>query len=164
MKQEIVYLAIGSNVGDREKNILASIGLLKDKVSEIMPSKLYETKAVGYTEQSNFLNVVIRGETSLSPHELLVYIKRIEKEVGRIDRFRWGPREVDIDIIFYGNNIYEEEGLTIPHPRMHERDFVLRPLNDLDHNLKHPILGKTVKQMLDELPEDQRSILKDRDF
>src|SRR3989344_1119258 len=153
MKPETIVLALGSNVGDRKKNILDAIEMLKKKISSIDTAPIYETKPVGYTDQADFLNTAIKGETLLSPGELLSYVKEIEKKVGRVDRFRWGPREIDIDIIFYGDRIHDGEGLTIPHPMMHERDFVLRPISDLDADFKHPILGKTIREMLADLLE-----------
>ena len=104
-----IFLALGSNVGDKISNIKKTINLLGSKVSEIESAPLYESKAIGYLDQANFINTVIKGETSLTPHELLKFIKEVEHEVGRVERFRWGPREIDIDIIFFGRDHYDEK-------------------------------------------------------
>ena len=154
-----IYLALGSNVGDKKKNIQQAITLLRKKVSNIKIASFYETKAVGYTEQDNFINTAIEGNTALTPEELLVFIKDVEKKVGRIKRFLNGPREIDIDILFYNNHLLKKDDLQIPHPRLHERDFVLKPLTDLDPMLYHPICKKTVSELLKDLPKGTVSII-----
>jgi 2-amino-4-hydroxy-6-hydroxymethyldihydropteridine diphosphokinase len=154
-----IYIALGSNVGDKKHNIQNAISRLTEKISEINVAPFYTSKAVGYTEQDNFMNTVIEGKTGLSPEELLFFVKTIEKEVGRVHRFRWGPREIDIDILFYADLLYQKENLQIPHPRLHERDFVLKPLSDLSSELLHPVLKKSISDILQELPEKKRSIL-----
>jgi len=145
---EKVFLGIGSNVGERIVYIKKAVNLLSEILNDIQTAHLYLSKAVGFEDQPDFVNTVVSGYTYLSPCELLKKIKEIEKKVGRIERFRWGPREIDIDILFYGNNIIEEENLIIPHPRIQERDFVLKPLSDLDPDFIHPVLKKTVKELL----------------
>ena len=145
-----VFLALGANVGNRERNINLSIKLLKEKIKNVRLAPIYESKAVGYKDQANFLNTALLGFTALSPLELLDFIKKVEKKVGRIKRFKWGPREIDIDILFYENLIYKEDKLQIPHPRLHERDFVLQPLLDLEPQFEHPVFKKTVKKLLEE--------------
>ena len=105
------------------------------------------------------MNVVIEGRTSLKPAQLLKFVKKTEKEVGRVKRFRWGPREIDIDILFYGKAKYKKGKLTIPHPRVQERDFVLRPLMDLSPAIMHPIYRKTVRQLYKDLPKTSLSII-----
>jgi 2-amino-4-hydroxy-6-hydroxymethyldihydropteridine diphosphokinase len=152
-----VYLALGSNVGDSRRYISDAIAQLGDNVSDIRQAPLYKSKAVGYTDQPDFLNTAISGQTALSPPELLVRIKAIEKQLGRIERFRWGPREIDIDIIFYGDTVLETEELTVPHPAFRDRVFVLQPLHDLDPKLIDPISGQTVGQLLDKLGQEQQS-------
>ncbi len=159
MNNQTIYLALGSNVGEREVNISKAVKLLGEKLRSVIVSEIYETLPVGYQDQGNFVNTALEAETSMSPNELLSFIKGIEKEVGRIERFPWGPREIDIDLIFYGVEIYKDSNLVIPHKRMHERDFVLRPLVDLNPNLVHPILGKTVEMLLRELPVQNQSVL-----
>lgn len=153
-----IILALGSNVGDSRQNIMKAIELLKEKVSGVKQAPIYTSKAVGYIDQPDFLNTVIMGKTNLSPQELLKFIKEIEQKVGRVERFRWGPREVDIDVIFYGNEIVDEPGLHIPHEQFSVRDFVLKPLCDLDPNFVDPVSKKTVAQLYAELPAKNRSI------
>jgi len=147
----IVYLALGSNVGDKKEHIENAVTLLGKKIKEITVAKLYETKPMYYENQENFLNTALRGETTLSPEELLQFVKQVEKKVGRKDRFRNGPREIDIDILFYDNLILETNTLQIPHPRIQERDFVLKPFMDLDPNFVHPVLEKTMKELYNQL-------------
>ena len=111
-----VYLALGSNVGDSRAAIAQAISLLKPHLHQLLQAPLYQSKAVGYTDQPDFLNTAISGQTALTPLELLSLVKSIEQQVGRIERFRWGPREIDIDIILYGETIKESDKLTIPTP------------------------------------------------
>jgi len=143
-----VYLALGANVGDAAGNIAKAISLLAACLQEVKQAPLYRSKPAGYAGQPDFVNSVIRGQTGLSPEELFSFVKQVEQQVGRVERFRWGPREIDIDIIFYGDQIIKSSKLTIPHPRFAERDFVLKPLADLDPNLKDPLSGKTIGQLL----------------
>ena len=155
-----VYLALGSNVGSPEKNIEQAIDLLHTKLVDLSEAPKYITKAVDYTKQPNFINTALRAKTNLTPEELLKFIDEIENKIGRIKRFRWGPREIDVDIIFYGNKIYKTAALSIPHPRFHERDFVLKPLVDLDRSHVDPLSLKTVEELLDKLDSDQLSIIR----
>ena len=155
-----IYLAIGSNIENRKQHIETAIVLLCEKVRGITIAPLYETKPRYFEDQNNFLNTVLRGYTDLEPLELLQFTKAVQQEVGRVERFRYGPREIDIDILFYGNKVYKDEDLEIPHPRLQERDFVLQPFADLNPNFLHPVLKKTIKALLDTLPEEQRSIIK----
>ncbi len=154
-----VFLGLGSNVGDRKKNIKEAINLLSREIKNVKIAKIYISKAVGYEEQANFLNTVISGYTSLDVEQFFKFIKDVEKKVGRKYRFRWGPREIDIDILFFDDLVYESETLKIPHPRIQERDFVLKPLIDLEENLIHPVFKKTVKSLFNELKEDEFSII-----
>lgn len=142
-----VFLGLGTNVGDKKKNLEKAIDLLSEKVTNIKSSKFYETEPWGYKDQDKFLNAAIMGETSLSPLEFLKFVKDVEERVGRIERFKWGPREIDIDILFYDDLIYKDSDLQIPHPRLHERDFVLKPLMDLDPNFIHPTFKKTIRHI-----------------
>ncbi len=155
-----VFLGLGSNVGDKKQYITSAIKLVSKKIVDIKKASVYKSKPVGYTNQNDFLNTAITGKTLLPPEELLLFVKNIEYKIGRIQRFRWGPREIDIDILFYSNLIQKKENLEVPHPRLHERDFVLLPLIELDPNLVHPILKKTVIELLKNIPIEQRSILK----
>lgn len=154
-----VYLALGSNVGNSAQYIVKAIELLGPFLHDIKQAPTYATRAVGYTDQANYLNTAISGQTTLSPQELLDVINTIEQQVGRIKRFRWGPREIDIDIIFYGDQVLESETLVIPHPSFRERDFVLQPLVDLNNEMIDPVSQKTVKQLLDQLKPGQLSII-----
>ncbi len=154
---EKVFLGIGSNVGERIIYIKKAVNLLSDILTDMEIAPLYISKAVGFEDQPDFINTVVSGYTNLPPDDLLKKIKDIEKKVGRIKRFRWGPREIDIDILFYGNLLVEKNELIIPHPRIQERDFVLKPLSDLDPDFVHPVFKKTVKELLLNLKE--RSII-----
>lgn len=147
INQHIIFLGLGANVGDKKKNLKKAIDLLNENIINIKLSKFYETEPWGYEDQDNFLNIAIRGKTSLLPIELLKFVKDVEKKVGRIERFKWGPREIDIDILFYDDLIYKDSDLQIPHPYLHERDFALSPLMDLDPNLVHPILKRTIRHI-----------------
>jgi 2-amino-4-hydroxy-6-hydroxymethyldihydropteridine diphosphokinase len=142
-----VYLGLGSNVGDRLLNLNKAIELLSEKIQILKKSKIYVSKAVGYTDQPDFYNMVLYGRTDLSPEELFNFIKDVEKNAGRVYRFHWGPREIDIDILFYNDLVYKSDKLNIPHPRLHERDFVLLPLIELNPKLFHPVLNKRVSDL-----------------
>ena len=149
----VAYLGFGSNVGDRAANLSRALALLPGhgvRVLEVSP--VYETDPVGYTDQPLFLNAACRVETALSPRELLAAIKAVEAEVGRTPTFPNGPREIDVDIILYGDAVVDEKDLTIPHPRMAERAFVLVPLADVNADTTHPVLGETVASLLARVP------------
>ncbi len=126
-----VYLSLGSNIGDREGNLQKAFEYLKGKVNLLKIAKIYETKAMHYKNQPDFLNTAILVETNLKPLELLSFIKDVEKSIGRKYTFRWGPREIDIDILYYDDLIYKDKVLEIPHPRINERDFVKTPLAEI---------------------------------
>lgn len=145
---ETVYLALGTNLGDRVENLRAALQALLRVVNIQAASPVYETPPWGYTDQPAFLNMALQGETGLAPADLLRELKRIEVELGRQPNFRYGPRVIDLDILFYGQQVMELETLSIPHPRLPERAFVLVPLADLAPDLRHPVLQKTVSEML----------------
>jgi 2-amino-4-hydroxy-6-hydroxymethyldihydropteridine diphosphokinase len=155
-----VYLALGANVGDPAANIEQAVKLIRDVMNDVKQAPIYRTKPVGYTDQPDFLNTAVMGQTDLSPEDLLKAIKDVERRIGRQQRFRWGPREIDIDIIFYGDRVIDTPKLTIPHSRFRERDFVLRPIADLNPRQIDPISGQTVEQLLNLLPESLINIIK----
>ena len=137
-----VLLGLGSNVGNRLDYILMAIGRLKDLGEIGKISTIYESEPWGVGDQEPFLNCVLELYTRLDPHTLLKELKRIEKEVGRKERFRWGPREIDIDILLYEDEVVETDELKIPHPLIKERDFVLVPMLEIDPSLKDPVSGE----------------------
>lgn len=144
----IIYLGLGTNHGDRLANLKLAINTLGQVIKITRQSPIYQTPPWGYTNQADFLNLVVQGATNLPPLELLRTLKELEKKIGRTASFRWGPREIDIDILFYDDLVYSAEGLQIPHPRLHERAFVLVPLADLTPDLIHPKLGVSITELL----------------
>ena len=145
----IAYLCLGSNLGGREANLRQALTLLSLKVTLDEVSSIYETEPVGYREQPLFLNLVCRISTNLPPEELLRLAKDIETRMGRVPSQQIdAPRPIDIDILFYNNKIIETQDLTIPHPRLKDRAFVLIPLVKIAPNLVHPKLGKSIAQLV----------------
>jgi 2-amino-4-hydroxy-6-hydroxymethyldihydropteridine pyrophosphokinase len=147
------YIGLGSNIGDREYQLNRAVELIKqtDGVEVTALSSYYNTAPVGYEEQPDFLNAVVEIKTTLSPEELLQLCTKIEKELKRERIIHWGPRTIDLDILLFGNDIVDSNNLTIPHPRMHERRFVLEPLNEIAPNVLHPFLKKSVHEIFSEL-------------
>jgi len=147
----IAYLGLGSNLGDRKQNLVKALDLLSQHVKIEQISSIYETEPVGYKEQPLFLNAVCRVSAGLSPQNLLRLAKRIESELGRTPGFPDAPRHIDIDILFYSDEVVSTKELTIPHPRLVERAFVLVPLAEIAPELVHPGNKKTVKELLGDL-------------
>ena len=144
----ILYLALGSNLGDRFANLLAAIAALPPSIRVLNQSPVYETPPWGLASQPPFLNMTLKGGTQLEPRALLAHLKKLETRLGRQPAVRWGPRLIDLDILFYDELILDTPGLTIPHPHLHERAFVLVPLADLAPELVHPVFGISVSRLV----------------
>jgi 2-amino-4-hydroxy-6-hydroxymethyldihydropteridine diphosphokinase len=145
------YLLLGSNLGDRDQLLYIArvrIEILAGRIAAASP--LYETSAWGKTDQPDFLNQVFAIDTSLEPKVLLSTLLAIERSMGRTRQEKWGPRPIDIDILLYGDRVVNEPDLVIPHPSLPERRFALTPLHDVAPALRHPVLGKTVRKLLEE--------------
>jgi 2-amino-4-hydroxy-6-hydroxymethyldihydropteridine diphosphokinase len=148
----IAYLGLGSNIGDREATLESALAKLGEAgVQVLRESMKIETDPVGFLDQPVFLNMAVEVETTKSPRELLAAILTIERELGRVRTIRNGPRTIDIDILLYGSLQIQEPDLTIPHPRMTERGFVLQPLAELCPDLVHPVTGHTIREHLRKL-------------
>ena len=149
------YIGVGSNIGDRRKNIFSAIGLINliDDINIKQCSRIYETKPWGYKDQRDFFNAVLEIETRLSPEKLLSELKKIEKKMDRKKCVRWGPRAIDLDILFYGMRIISgKQNLRIPHNELQNREFVLRPLVEIaGGGFRHPVLKKSIRQLYREL-------------
>ena len=152
-----VFLGVGSNLGDREKHIREAVSCLSRHpgIETIKVSGLYETAPLYLTDQPSFLNCVFELSTVIAPEELLKVLKEIEKDLGRKRGRPCGPRVIDLDILFYGRRVIVKPDLKVPHPCLQERRFVLQPLCDLNPAWEHPLLKKSVRQLLEELGEDQ---------
>lgn len=153
MKWHRAYLALGSNIGDREGYIKKAVELLKahPQIRVLAVSPLYNTAPVGFIDQPDFLNGAVAVDTVLMPHELLDVCLGIEKRLGRVRTVRWGPRTIDIDLLLYDDLVINGEDLALPHPRMHERAFVLQPLCDIAPDAVHPVYNKTIKKLYEAL-------------
>ena len=157
-----VALALGSNLGDRLAALRAAVESLEPFVQVTAISKIYETPAAYVTDQPAFLNAAVIGTTRLDPLALLWNLKDNEVEIGRLPTFHYGPRLIDIDLLFHGDAVMHTTELTLPHPHMSERDFVLKPLADIAPLWRHPQSGKTVVEMLALLSETPLSYLEER--
>lgn len=144
-----VYIGVGSNMGERHKNCLRAIDLLNQKGIFIKKkSSFYITKPWGVKNQPDFINMAVEATTKLDPLDLLDSVKDIEKNIGRKDTFRWGPRIIDLDILLFDDIIFENERLKIPHPLMHVREFVLRPLCEIAPEAVHPVFNLSICELL----------------
>ena len=148
------FLLLGSNLGDRQDHLEKARTLIKRRIGKLVAiSSVYQTAAWGNTEQAAFLNQVIGAETRLTPEQIWTAVQGIEKKEGRTPSEKWGPRTLDIDILFYGDQIINTPTLTIPHPEIANRRFTLEPLMEVEPDLVHPVLNKTVRKLLAACPD-----------
>jgi len=152
-----IFLGLGSNLGNKLNNLRTACNELKSKVKIIKFSSIYETKPFGFNNQQNFINAVVKAETDMLPNELFIFVKKIEKKIGRTKTIKNGPRVIDIDILLYNDEIINcligNDALIIPHPSMHIRDTVLVPLCELDNQIIHPVLNISMKQLEENLKD-----------
>ncbi|OGP89467.1 MAG: 2-amino-4-hydroxy-6-hydroxymethyldihydropteridine diphosphokinase [Deltaproteobacteria bacterium RBG_16_47_11] len=155
--RHIAYIGMGSNVGNKLLRCQEAIfEILKiDRNKLLSQSSFYKTQPLGYTDQDWFVNGVIKVETNLEAHELLGSVQALELNLGRRETFRWGPRVIDLDLLFFDEEQIQAGDLVIPHPLLHERQFVLIPLAEIDPYLMHPVFKKTIQELLNNLYEDQ---------
>ncbi len=159
-----VFIAIGSNLGDKISNCRRAIDEIAGFCEIVKVSSLYETEPVGNEDQPNFINSVAEIRTDLSPHELLAYLNRIEEKLGRVRSEKWGPRTIDLDIIFYGDQIIKDDNLIIPHPRAHLRRFVLESICEIAPEFIHSEIKISVLELLKSLPDNKKVIKRDEPF
>lgn len=152
-----VFLALGTNLGDRAQNLRQALATLAPDFAVTGISPVYETEPAYMLDQPRFYNIALRAETALSPLHTLKRLKEIEANLGRTPSVRYGPRLIDLDLLLYDQLLLDSPELVIPHPRLHERAFVLVPLNDLAPDLNHPRLGLTIGQLLAQLPEEEKN-------
>jgi 2-amino-4-hydroxy-6-hydroxymethyldihydropteridine diphosphokinase len=148
MDKHIVYLGLGTNLGNRQANLKSAVNSLTPQMHVLQKSPIYETPPWGYKDQPAFLNQVIKAETYEQPVVLLGHLKRLEVALGRVPNFKNGPRLIDIDLLFYDDLVLDTPTLFLPHPQLHERGFMLLPLNDIAPDLVHPVLKKTISELL----------------
>jgi len=153
---ELAYLSLGSNIGDREDHLHRAITLLKTVGKVHVVSSFYETDPVEFLEQPTFLNCAVALQADLPPTELMQQALNIERSLGRERYQKKGPRTIDIDILLYGDRVIKSDDLTIPHPVMARRRFVLLPLTEIAPGAHHPVLNKTARELLAELPPGQK--------
>jgi 2-amino-4-hydroxy-6-hydroxymethyldihydropteridine diphosphokinase len=152
---KIVYLSLGSNLGDRAANLQTAIAQLAGLGTAVAVSSFYETEPVELTAQPWFLNCAVKLDTEKMPRQLIAGILALEQGMGRQRKQKKGPRTIDIDVLLFGSSIIEIPSLTIPHPRLHERRFVLEPLAEIAPDARHPVFKRTMRELRDALPPGQ---------
>ena len=149
------YLLIGGNLGNRKENLAKAVSLINEQCGSLTrSSSIYETEAWGNTDQPSFLNQALEISTSLNARQLIRKVLKIEEVMGRVRKEKLGPRIIDIDILLFENEIHDLRFLKIPHPEMQNRRFVLVPLAEINSNLQHPVLKKTIAELLEECPDN----------
>ena len=162
-REHTAFISVGANLGDKMANCRLGIARLSelDGIADVLTSSFYRTAPVDYLDQDWFVNAAMRFQTTLAPLELLEHIAVIQRQAGRSDdKIRFGPRRLDLDIIFYGQRVIQTPRLEIPHPRMHKRRFVLQPICDIDPQCRHPVMGQSVQRLLGALEDDQQEIIR----
>ena len=150
-----IYIALGANLGDRRANLVAALDAMPPFVRVVAVSALYESPPQPPAPPPAYLNAAARVETELEPEALLSYLKQIERDLGRTPAGRWAPRPIDLDVVLYDDRVFESESLQVPHPRLVERAFVLRPLLDLDPDLAHPVTGERIEVVLQRVEQEE---------
>jgi len=149
------HLLIGGNLGNRKENLSKAVSLINEQCGSLTrSSSIYETEAWGNTDQPSFLNQALEISTSLTARQLMRKVLKIEEEMGRVRKEKLGPRIIDIDILLFENEIHDLRFLKIPHPEMQNRRFVLVPLAEIDSTLQHPVLKKSIAELLEECPDN----------
>lgn len=159
MEDNIAYIGLGSNIGDRFENLTSALRELSEFSTILTKSQIYETEPVGYKEQQDFLNMVVKISTNLSPIDLIIRLEEIEHKMGRIKEIVDGPRNIDLDILFFGNEVINSQSLKIPHPRLQNRKFVLQPLSEIAGELIHPVLNKSIQALAAALKSTEKVTL-----
>ncbi|MCX7882629.1 MAG: 2-amino-4-hydroxy-6-hydroxymethyldihydropteridine diphosphokinase [Brevinematales bacterium] len=150
----VAFIGIGTNLGNKKQSLRYTLARLSSLGRNLSCSHVYRTKPYGELNQPNFLNMAVRMTTELPPHELLTQLLRIEEELGRKRTVKWGPRTIDLDLLFYDDLVLSTETLVLPHPDLHNRVFVLQPLMDIDPDFVHPLLHKTIRELWESLTQE----------